>query len=870
MSILLSTLKKYFGYNSFREGQEEIIGAILSHNNVLTILPTGAGKSICYQVPALISDNYSIVISPLIALMKDQVDSLNQIEEVAAFINSTMEYHESETVLSKIAFGKIKLLYLSPEKLESIKFAERLIELNPSHLFIDEAHCISEWGHNFRPGYMKIREFIDYSKIKKIAAFTATATPEVVEDIIAQLKFKEPKIFVRGFERENLHLNVILTKNKKHKCLELIKQHPGSAIIYTASRKNAEEASEFLNMYGINCTYYHAGLTSIERRRIQDDFINGNTDYIAATNAFGMGIDKKDIRLIIHYNVTGSIENYYQEIGRAGRDGEESFAYLLYDQKDLAIQNFFLTNAHPEKLTIQKIYKAICDFNRIAVNDLPNNELIIDPDYISKYAGSQVSKGLLFASLRYLESSGYLRLISEFEKKDSFKFLVNKERLKDFVSTQTNEELKNALLLLLREYGSQPFLNEIKFSVFQLASKLNIPQMEFIDSLRMLDNLGFITFQESVSKDTLVLTAPRAPEEKLKLNFKKINESFINSQRKLDQMVEFVFSKQCRFRYILGYFGEDVKEYKCGKCDNCTQSSKISSGASEYISEIILKSLAEAGQEISESALLQIIQGERTKKSIEQFEFFGACEKYSKEELRIVIHELIAKGLIKHSSGKIKYLDLTKEGIKKLNDLGWKKITESTEENYEEDLVLFNLLREVRKKAAEKFLQTGYLICPDEVLRRIIKEKPKTKSELINVKGFNPRMYNKLGDDFLEVLSNYSPVKFKADDKVRGRTIPQNINETYNLLLKKYSLREISELRKISEAVVSMQIETILEYKPDTDIAFLFQKGEFEKIAGVIKTGAETLKEYKNKLPSNISYAMIRIAAAKLRLTSPA
>ena len=870
MLILLSTLKKYFGYNSFREGQEEIIEAIITNNHVLTILPTGAGKSICYQVPALISDNYSIVISPLIALMKDQVDSLNQIEEVSAFINSTMDYYEAETVLNKIAFGKIKLLYLSPEKLESIKFAERLIELKPSHLFIDEAHCISEWGHNFRPSYMKIREFIEYSKIKKVAAFTATATPEVVEDIITQLKFKDPKVFVRGFERENLHLNVILTKNKKHKCLELIKQHPGSAIIYTASRKNTEEVAEFLNMYGIKCTYYHAGLTAIERRKIQDDFINGNTDYIAATNAFGMGIDKKDIRLIIHYNVTGSIENYYQEIGRAGRDSNESFAYLLYDQKDLAIQNFFLSNAHPDKDTIQKIYKAVCDFNRVAVNDLPVNELIIDSDYISKYAGNQVSKGLLFASLRYLENSGYIRLVSEFEKKDSFKFLVNKERLKDFVSTQTNEELKNSLLLLLREFGSQPFLNEIKFSVFQLASKLNIPQMEFIDSLRMLDNLGFIAFQESVSKDTLVLTAPRVSEDKLKLNFKKINESFINSQRKLDQMVEFVFSKQCRFRYILSYFGEDVHDYKCRKCDNCTQGSKISSSASEYISEIILKSLAEAGQEISESTVLQIIRGERIKKSIEQFEYFGACENYSKEELRIVIHELIAKGLIMHSSGKIKYLDLTKAGLNKLNELGWTKQMEVSEENYETDLVLFNQLREVRKKAADKFLQTGYLICPDEVIRRIIKEKPKSKSELLNVKGFNQRMFNKLGDDFLEVLNNYSPEKLKTGDKFRSRTIPQNINETYNLLLKKYSLREISELRKLSEAVISMQIETILEYKSDTDISFLFQKGEFEKIAGVIKNGAESLKEYKNKLPSNISYALIRIAAAKIRLTSSA
>ncbi|NNG27403.1 MAG: RecQ family ATP-dependent DNA helicase, partial [Ignavibacteriaceae bacterium] len=220
MECLKETLRKYFGFEAFRGGQQEIIDTILDSKNVLAVLPTGAGKSLCYQIPALISDNFSIVISPLIALMKDQVDSLNNREEVAAFINSTMDFNESEKVLQKIAFGKIKLLYIAPEKLENIKFAKRIRSLCPSYLFVDEAHCISEWGHNFRPSYTKIKDFIGYASIKKVAAFTATATPEVVKDIVAQLQFNEPQIFVRGFERENLHLNVLFPKNKKQKCLE--------------------------------------------------------------------------------------------------------------------------------------------------------------------------------------------------------------------------------------------------------------------------------------------------------------------------------------------------------------------------------------------------------------------------------------------------------------------------------------------------------------------------------------------------------------------------------------------------------------------------------------------------------------------------
>ncbi|MCW8961004.1 MAG: ATP-dependent DNA helicase [Ignavibacteriaceae bacterium] len=426
MNSPLKILHEFFGYDNFRSGQLEIIEAVLKNNNVLAVLPTGAGKSVCYQIPAFLSENFSIVISPLIALMKDQVDGLNRKKEVAAFINSTMGYSETEEVFNKISLGSIKLLYLSPEKLDSLKFAERIKELKPANLFIDEAHCISEWGHNFRPSYLKIKDFINHIGIKKVFAFTATATPEVREDIIQQLGFKEPKIFVRGFERDNLNLRVLQIKNKKKKCVELIRESGTPAIIYTSSRKKAEEVAEYLNMNGIKCNYYHAGVSAPERRRVQEDFLDVTNEIIAATNAFGMGIDKANIRLIIHYNTPGSIESYYQEIGRAGRDGKESFCYLLHDESDLAIQNFFISASHPNKELIQKVYKAICDFNRIAVGSTSNKELIVDRDYISKYVGVEVSQGILHSTLKYLENSGYIRRVSEYEKRIHFNYYLAK------------------------------------------------------------------------------------------------------------------------------------------------------------------------------------------------------------------------------------------------------------------------------------------------------------------------------------------------------------------------------------------------------------------------------------------------------------
>ena len=282
---ILNILKKYFGYSSFKSVQKEIISSIINGEKVLAVLPTGAGKSLCYQIPAIMGESFSIVISPLIALMKDQVDSLNKNEELAAFINSSLDFPESEKVLYKINNGKIKLLYVSPEKLANNYFVQRLKKLKPNYLFIDEAHCISQWGHNFRPNYRRIMEFAEFIGIKNVSAFTATATPIVQKDIVEQLGMENPQIFVSGFERDNLFLDVAHTKHKKEKTLKLLKENLQPAIVYTSTRKNAEELNDYVNLNGISAEYYHAGLPSGQRKIIQDDFLAGRLNIIIATNA---------------------------------------------------------------------------------------------------------------------------------------------------------------------------------------------------------------------------------------------------------------------------------------------------------------------------------------------------------------------------------------------------------------------------------------------------------------------------------------------------------------------------------------------------------------------------------------------------------
>ncbi len=862
-------LLKYFGYSSFRQNQLEIINAILEGENVLSILPTGAGKSLCYQIPALISTDFSIVISPLIALMKDQVDSLNKLAPVAAFINSTLSFYETEEVLKNISFGKTKLLYVAPERLESVEFADKIKSLNPSYLFVDEAHCISEWGHNFRPSYRKIKDFINYISVKKISAFTATATPEVVKDISEQLDLKNPKLFVRGFERENLELNVVLTKKKKEKCLELITRFKTPAIIYTASRKRAEEISDYLNMHKLSCCYYHAGLAPEERKKIQEDFIESRIPIIAATNAFGMGIDKKDIRLVIHYNTPGSIENYYQEIGRAGRDGNTSYVYLLHDDSDINIQNFFLSNSHPDKKLIQNIYDAVCDYGQVAVGNISEKEIPINLDYISAYAKKEVSKGLLYSTLRILEGGGYLKQASEFDNQTSIKINLEKNKLKEFIKKSSNNLIRVTVLYLLREYGSKIFNAPVQILISKTANNTGLTENEIDETLTTLDNLGIISLIKPISKENVLLTSPRVSTNRLLLDYKKINESYLSLQKKIDQMVDYVYSNECRFKFILRYFGENVEDYNCNRCDNCRTQDTLPESSTSYLKEILLQTFYAGKSPISEVAVTSILTGTSKLEIYKNLDSFGACANYNKNDIKLILHELLAKDFLRKDAGK-KYIKLTERGLEflKENDLIKDELIEQPE--YEINLELFNMLKEVRTKASKKFMQTGYLICPDEILKEISAAHPKTKNELLMINGFNHRMFNKLGSDMLEAISEFEKGKSIKASKTNKelRTIPANIQETLKLLTKGYSLSDIASLRRLSEAVISMQIETILEYEHNVDVRHLFKQNELDAILKEIEKGYNNLKDLKERLPGDISYPQIRIAVAKHKITS--
>lgn len=854
--ILTETLRKFFGYETFRPAQLEIIGEIISSKNVLAVLPTGAGKSICYQIPAIIGDNYSIIISPLIALMKDQVDSINRHHEIAAFINSSLSYLETEKILNDIKFGKLKLVYIAPERLENIEFAKRLSALNPEYLFVDEAHCISEWGHNFRPSYTRIKDFIEYSKIKKISAFTATATPEVVKDIIKQLGLKNVNTIIKGFERDNLFVNVEIIKKKNERCLELIRQYKSPVIIYTSSRKKAEDLTNFLKMHKINCDYYHAGLNSIIRKKIQEDFIDEKLPVIIATNAFGMGIDKKNIRLVIHYNLPGSIENYYQEIGRAGRDGKGSNTFLLFDESDVHIHEFFISNSYPNKEIIKKVYNAICDFGQVAIGMKPDKDIQINPDYIKLHSKLDISSSLLNSSLKFLSEADYIKINSAFNSGIKVRLLFNQSRLKKFIKETPNEYMRNILLSIVRNYGNEIFSKQIKIDLKKIGNNTGFTIEEIESTLINLENLSILEYIKTGGKESVSFTAPRVRSDELKLNYKLINELYISSKQKLNKIVDYVYINDCRFKYILNYFGEEVSQYSCGKCDNCLKENPNEEIALSFVMQKIKELLLDHQDGVTEKDIIEILTGKSKDPGFHKSISFCSLPNHTKENIvEAIKHLLIEKEILEERiSGKKRYF-VSGENPSIVNEKVF-----YTVEKEPNDLELFHLLRQAREKTSKKFLQSPNIICTDEVLSRISREKPLNKNEMMKIKGFNERMFNKIGNDFLEVISTYV-------ENTKGRQeieIPKNIIETYKLLQKKYSLDEIAGLRKLTDSVISMQIETILKYLPETDISSIIPDEKLELVRVKYKEGKTGLKELRDSLSGAYSYQVLRIALAKL------
>jgi ATP-dependent DNA helicase RecQ len=595
-SNIHNILREYWGYDQFRPLQQEVIESVLQGNDTLALMPTGGGKSLCYQVPAMAQEGMCLVISPLIALMKDQVESLRRKNITAYSIFSGMTRKEVINVLEVVTRSNCKFLYVSPERLETSLFKEYLPGMGINLIAVDEAHCISQWGYDFRPPYLRIAALRDELPDVPVLALTASATPDVQKDICEKLTSpltplqgrgeQTPKeqnvfdgwnVFRQSFERPNLSYSVFRVDSKINKIVDVLKKVPGTGIVYCKSRKRTKEISDLLQLQHISADYYHAGLTQEERSNKQEAWIQNKIRVIVCTNAFGMGIDKPDVRSVIHADVPDCLENYYQEAGRGGRDGKTSYAVLLYNERDLRDLEEASTQRFPTRQEIREVYQAVANYLQLHTGDGEGQYYDFDiSDFVKKF---KLEGYATLYALKALEQDGWLAFNEQVFLSSAVQFNIVKDSLYEF--ERTHPQYETIIKTLLRTYEGI-FDQRVFISEKLLAGLLRQDAEEIKKQLKALDTIGIINYQPQKDSPQVLLLRNRVKAEDVSIDQVAYTQRKERFEKRVKQMVRFVKEDaECRGRIIGVYFGDD-KIKACGICDNCLRKKSVSLSKEEF------------------------------------------------------------------------------------------------------------------------------------------------------------------------------------------------------------------------------------------------------------------------------------------------
>ncbi len=553
----LDVLHERFGYPAFRAGQAEAVASVLAGKETVVILPTGGGKSLCYQVPALILPGLTIVVSPLISLMKDQVDALDRRGIPAAFINSSLSSGQVSDRMAAARSGALKMLYVAPERFDAGTTLDRLRDTEVSLFAVDEAHCISEWGHDFRPSYLRLAQIREALGNPTLLALTATATPHVREDIVRQLQMGRPTVIVTGFDRTNLTYYVRSGRtdaDKDNALIEELRSRDGLGIVYASTRKSVERIANLLNRRHIRALPYHAGLDDDHRREVQDAFMREEARVIVATNAFGMGIDKSNVRLVVHHAMPGTLEAYYQEAGRAGRDGEPAECVLLHAYRDRFTHEYFIRTAHPRREVVERLYDLLQRGGPSVA--------ALDAAQLAKKLGRKTNARDVEAAVRLLERVGAWRAGAAVGRRVHVRLLATTARIRAELGESRALEL--GLLRALWKLGRDRLYDGLDVDLDGLPPALGGPAFDLLESLQREQFVEWARIESGPSP-----ARPGAPLERFRIDWESLDRRHRADMDKLEAMQRYAYTKRCRRAFVLRYFGDPAARPECSACDNC-------------------------------------------------------------------------------------------------------------------------------------------------------------------------------------------------------------------------------------------------------------------------------------------------------------
>ncbi|WP_298499771.1 ATP-dependent DNA helicase RecQ [uncultured Algibacter sp.] len=565
----INILERYWKYTSFRPQQEAIINSVINGEDTFVLLPTGGGKSLCFQIPALAKKGICIVVSPLIALMKDQVLALNNKGIKAMAITSGISYSQLDTLLDNCIYGNYKFLYLSPERLQQELVQDRIRQMHVNLIAVDEAHCISQWGSDFRPAYKNITLLRQLQPSVNVVALTASAKPEVVKDIVAELDFIDPKIFKQSFYRPNLAYMVFHENDKYYRLETILKKHPASSIIYVRNRKLTLEISGFLNSKKITATHYHGGLSNIDKDANMTAWLNNQKQVMVATNAFGMGIDKPDVKTVIHLNLPESIESYFQEAGRVGRNGEKAFAVILKNDSDITlVKNQFLS-VLPTVSLVKQVYRKLCNYFQISYGE--GAYLTFDFDFNTFCKTYKFSSITCYNALLILDRNSIITLSKQFKNKVSVQFIISNKSLFNYLNT--HQDIAIIVKSILRLYGGV-FDHVTKIDLSKIAEKASVSEGRLTHILKGLEQDEIISLNLAKTDAQVTFIEPREDDKTINRIARTIEQQNKLKQQQVKSILDYIENDTvCKSIQLLSYFGEKDSE-KCGICSVCIRSKK--------------------------------------------------------------------------------------------------------------------------------------------------------------------------------------------------------------------------------------------------------------------------------------------------------